>query len=146
MDEERYPTEFPVPELGAYARGTAGIDYVHTFDSGRPGPHVMINALTHGNEVCGLYAVDRLLRWEARPARGKLTLSFANVDAFARFSTDRPAASRWVDEDFNRVWNAPSWTVRARRASSAARASCGRSSRARISCSISTRCTSRRRR
>jgi predicted deacylase len=106
MDEERYPTEFPVPELGAHARGNAGIDYVHTFDSGRPGPHVMINALTHGNEVCGLYAVDRLLRWNARPARGKLTLSFANVAACARFSTDRPAATRWVDEDFNRVWSA----------------------------------------
>ena len=106
MDEERYPTEFPVPELTAYAHGNAGIDYVHTFDSGRPGPHVMINALTHGNEVCGLYAVDQLLRWGVRPARGRLTLSFANVDAFARFSTDRPAASRWVDEDFNRVWSA----------------------------------------
>jgi predicted deacylase len=106
MDEERYPTEFPVPELRPYARGTAGIDYVHTFDSGRPGPHVLVNALTHGNEVCGLHAADRLLRWKARPARGRLTVSFANVDAFARFSTDQPAASRWVDEDFNRVWSA----------------------------------------
>src|SRR3990172_9122835 len=105
MDEERYPTAFPVPELGAYARGTAGIDYVHTFDSGRPGPHVMINALTHGNEVCGLYAADQLLRWDVRPARGRLTLSLPNVAAFARFSTDRPAASRWGDDDFNRVWS-----------------------------------------
>jgi predicted deacylase len=106
MDEELYPIEFPVPQLAGYARGNAGIDYVHTFDSGRPGPHVMINALTHGNEVCGLYAVDQLFRWSVRPARGKLTLSFANVAACARFSTDRPAESRWVDEDFNRVWSA----------------------------------------
>jgi predicted deacylase len=41
-----------------------------------------------------------------RPARGRLTLAFANVAAFARFSTAAPAASRWVDEDFNRVWSA----------------------------------------
>lgn len=106
MDEERYPTEFPVPDLARYRRGNTGIEYVHTFDSGLPGPHVMINALTHGNEVCGAYAVDRLFGWDVRPARGKLTLSFANVDAFARFSVDRPAATRWVDEDFNRVWSA----------------------------------------
>jgi len=106
MDEDRYPTEFPVPDIGRYRRGNTGIDYVHTFDSGLPGPHVMINALTHGNEICGAYAVDRLFDWEARPARGRLTLSFANVDAFARFSTDRPADTRWVDEDFNRVWSA----------------------------------------
>lgn len=106
MDEERYPTDYPVPDITAWRSGNTGIDYVHTFDSGRPGPHVMINALTHGNETCGAYAVDRLFRWEARPARGKLTLSFANVDAFARFSAARPADTRWVDEDFNRVWTA----------------------------------------
>ena len=105
MDEERYPTEYPVPDIAPYRRGNTGIDYVHTFDSGRPGPHVMINALTHGNEVCGAYAVDQLFRWETRPARGKLTLSFANVDAFSRFSPERPADTRWVDEDFNRVWS-----------------------------------------
>lgn len=106
MEEDRYPIEFPVPELASYARGTDGIDYVHTFDSGRAGPHVMLNALTHGNEMCGLYALDQLFRWRVRPGRGKLTLSFANVAAFARFAIDRPGASRWADEDFNRVWSA----------------------------------------
>jgi predicted deacylase len=105
MDEEHYATEYPVPDITPYRRGNTGIDYVHTFDSARPGPHVMINALTHGNEVCGAYAVDQLFRWQARPARGRLTLSFANVDAFARFSVERPADTRWVDEDFNRVWS-----------------------------------------
>lgn len=105
MDEERYPTEYPVPDIAPYRRGNVGIDYVHTFDSARRGAHVMINALTHGNEVCGAYAVDQLLRWETRPARGKLTLSFANVDAYSRFSVERPADTRWVDEDFNRVWS-----------------------------------------
>ena len=106
MDEERYPTDFPVPDLAPYRRGNTGVDYVHVFDSGAPGPHVMINALTHGNEVCGAHALDQLFRWQVRPTRGRLTLSFANVDAFARFSVDRPAATRWVDEDFNRVWSA----------------------------------------
>jgi len=105
MDEERYPTEYPVPDIAPYRRGNTGIDYVHTFDSGRPGPHVMINALTHGNEVCGAYAVDQLFRRETRPARGRLTLSFANVDAYSRFSVARPSDTRWVDEDFNRVWS-----------------------------------------
>ncbi len=105
MDEEHYATEFPVPDLAPYRRGNTGIDYVHTFDSGRPGPHVMLNALTHGNEVCGAYALDQLFGWEARPASGKLTLSFSNIDAFSRFSVERPADTRWVDEDFNRVWS-----------------------------------------
>ena len=41
-------------DLSAYRQGNVGIDYVHRFDSGRPGPHVLINALTHGNEFCGM--------------------------------------------------------------------------------------------
>jgi len=62
IDEERYPTEYPVPDIAAYRRGNTGVDYVHTFDSGVPGPHVLVNALTHGNEICGAIVVDRLLR------------------------------------------------------------------------------------
>jgi hypothetical protein len=42
-----------------------------------------------------------------RPTRGTLTLSFANVDAFLRFDPKRPYATRFIDEDFNRVWNVP---------------------------------------
>jgi predicted deacylase len=80
------------------------VEFVHTFDSGEPGPHAMIQALTHGNEICGAIAVDRLLREGVRPARGKLTLAFANVAAFRRFDPASPYASRFVDEDFNRVW------------------------------------------
>ncbi len=75
-----------------------------TFDSGVPGPHVMINALTHGNEVCGAIAVKGLLDAGVQPRRGRLTLAFANVDAYARFDPARPDASRFVDQDFNRVW------------------------------------------
>jgi hypothetical protein len=67
----------------------------------------MVNAITHGNEICGAIAVDRLLRMGVRPTRGTLTLSFANVDAFLRFDPKRPYATRFIDEDFNRVWNVP---------------------------------------
>jgi predicted deacylase len=81
---ETYPIEVEFPDISAHAAGNTGIAYVHTFDSGKPGPHVMINALTHGNEVCGAIAVDALLRGGLRPRRGKLTLAFANVGAYAR--------------------------------------------------------------
>ncbi|WP_250503712.1 M14 family metallopeptidase [Caballeronia sp. AZ7_KS35] len=101
-----YPIEIAFPDIGAHASGNAGVPYVHTFDSGIDGPHVMINALTHGNEVCGAIVVDALLRAELRPRRGKLTLAFANVDAYARFDASKPDASRFVDQDFNRVWTA----------------------------------------
>ena len=66
----------------------------------------MVNAVTHGNEICGALAVDRLLRMGVRPTRGTLTLSFANIEAYFRFDPKRPYATRFIDEDFNRVWNA----------------------------------------
>jgi hypothetical protein len=46
------------------------------------------------------------LRRGLRPVRGKLTLAFANVEAFSRFDPRNPYATRFVDEDFNRVWTA----------------------------------------
>ncbi len=101
---EAYPVEVEFPDISPYAAGNAGIAYVHTFDSGLPGPHVMINALTHGNEVCGAITVAGLLAHGLRPRRGKLTLSFANVEAYATFDAAQPDASRFVDQDFNRVW------------------------------------------
>ena len=102
--ESPYSVELSPPDISAYRQGNTGIDYVTTFDSGRPGPHVLINAITHGNELCGAIAVDRMFKQGVRPSRGKLTLSFANVEAFSRFDRTRPHASRFVDEDFNRVW------------------------------------------
>ncbi|MCA3182362.1 MULTISPECIES: M14 family metallopeptidase [unclassified Cupriavidus] len=101
---DAYPVEVEFPDIRPYADGNAGIAYVHTFDSGLPGPHVMINALTHGNEVCGAITVAGLLDHGLRPRRGKLTLAFANVDAYATFDATKPDASRFVDQDFNRVW------------------------------------------
>ncbi|MBN3753122.1 succinylglutamate desuccinylase [Paraburkholderia sp. Tr-20389] len=106
MSTHAYPIEVSFPDIAAHERSDTGIAYVHTFDSGVAGPHVMINALTHGNEVCGAIVVDALLRAKLRPRRGKLTLAFANVDAYARFDPSKPDAARFVDQDFNRVWTA----------------------------------------
>ena len=100
-----YTVELSPPDIADYRRGNTGVDYITTIDSGKAGPHVMVNAVTHGNEICGAIAVDRLFKMNVRPTRGKLSLSFANVAAFHSFNPALPHASRFVDEDFNRVWS-----------------------------------------
>ncbi len=105
MPDDRYTIELSAPDISPYAAGNTGIPYVTTFDSGRAGPHVVVNALTHGNEICGAIVLDRLFRDEVRPVAGKLTLSFANVAAYLTFDPANPTASRFVDEDFNRLWD-----------------------------------------
>jgi len=92
--------------LGAHASGNTGIPYAWSFGNSRAGPEVLVQALTHGNEVCGAIVLDRLLREELRPVRGTLSLVFANVAAYLRFNPTDPFASRCVDEDFNRLWSA----------------------------------------
>ncbi|MEP3245644.1 MAG: succinylglutamate desuccinylase/aspartoacylase family protein [Sneathiella sp.] len=99
-----FDIELTAPDISAYKNGNTGIDYISTYDSGIDGPHVMISAVVHGNELCGAIAVDHLHRQKVRPARGKLTLAFMNVAAFHSFDPDNPTRSRFVDEDFNRVW------------------------------------------
>lgn len=106
MSGEHYPIEVSFPDLSAYATGNTGIPYVFSYDSGVPGPHTMINALTHGNEVCGAIAVKAMLDAGLKPRRGRLTLSFANIAAYQRFDPALPDASRFVDQDLNRVWSA----------------------------------------
>jgi predicted deacylase len=96
--------ELKAPDIEPYRRSATGTEFVQILDSGKPGPNVMVNALTHGNEICGAIAVERLLREGVRPTRGKLTLAFANIEAFLRFDPANPYATRFVDEDFNRVW------------------------------------------
>ena len=92
-------------DISPFKIGNTGVDYVTTFDSGTPGPHLMINAVTHGNELCGAHALKFLFETGIRPARGKLTLSFANVGAYESFDPKYPFISRFQDEDFNRLWN-----------------------------------------
>ncbi|MGH6976791.1 MAG: succinylglutamate desuccinylase, partial [Stellaceae bacterium] len=62
-------------------------------------------ALMHGNEICGAIALDRLLSENVRPACGTLTFVFCNVAAYRGFDPADPAASRYVDEDMNRLWD-----------------------------------------
>jgi predicted deacylase len=105
MSKTPMPLEILPPDISAFRRGNCGVDYVHVLDSGRPGPRVMVQALTHGNEICGAWALKWLLDEERfAPRHGQLTLSFANVEAFERFDADEPHRSRFVDEDLNRVW------------------------------------------
>lgn len=99
-----HPVEIDPPDIERYRRGNAGVDFVHVLDSGKPGPSVMIQALTHGNEFCGAIALDFLFREHLQPLKGKIVLAFANVAAFARFTRDDPDRSRYIDEDYNRVW------------------------------------------
>jgi predicted deacylase len=98
--------EVEFPDLSRWADGNVGIPYVHTLGSAVRGPHVMLQALTHGNEVCGAIALDWLLGTGFRPERGTLTVAFANIGAYQTFDPARPYASRCLDEDFNRLWTA----------------------------------------
>ena len=101
---ESLPIELAAPDIGRWRDGGSGVDWVHVFDSGRPGPQVLVQALTHGNEICGAIALDWLLAQRWRPLCGRVTLVFANVAAYARFDPADPFPSRCVDEDLNRVW------------------------------------------
>lgn len=99
-----YPVEVEFPDIRRWQQGTDGVDYVHSFDSGVAGPHVMVMALTHGNEVSGAITVDAFLKEDLRPVRGRLTLAFGNVEAYHSFDPDDIDATRFLDEDMNRVW------------------------------------------
>ncbi|GCL61302.1 succinylglutamate desuccinylase/aspartoacylase domain-containing protein [Pseudaquabacterium pictum] len=92
-------------DLSAYRAGNTGVPYVHRFDSGEPGPHLLVNALTHGNEFCGMVAACHLLDAGVRPLRGTLTISFANVAAYESFSIDKPFDSRQLVHNLNRIWS-----------------------------------------
>ncbi|MEH6405174.1 MAG: succinylglutamate desuccinylase/aspartoacylase family protein [Sneathiella sp.] len=107
MKNETHPQfdiQLEAPDISPYKQGNTGIDYISTFNSGVEGPHVMISAVVHGNELCGAIAVDHLFKQNVKPLKGKLTLAFMNVAAFESFNPKDPTKSRFVDEDFNRVW------------------------------------------
>jgi len=98
------PIELVAPDISRHRDGNTGVPYVFSFDSGVAGPHVMVQALTHGNEICGAIALDWLLAQGVRPLAGRLTVGFANVEAFSRWDPSDPDRSRYVEEDYNRVW------------------------------------------
>ncbi|MGZ5270107.1 MAG: succinylglutamate desuccinylase [Ramlibacter sp.] len=105
MDDALPPLEVAPRDLSAYRAGNTGIPYVHRFASGRPGPHVLVNALTHGNELCGMVAATHLLDRGIRPRAGTLTVSFANVAAYESFDPRQPFESRQLVHNLNRVWS-----------------------------------------
>ena len=92
------------PDISDWVAGNTGIRGFTTRASDQPGPHVALLSLVHGNEIAGAVVLDRLLRAGLKPTRGKLSFGFVNLAAFNRFDPQRPTASRFLDEDLNRVW------------------------------------------
>ena len=88
-----------------------------------PGPHVLVNALTHGNEICGAIVVDRLLREGVRPVRGS---AHARLRERRGVLALRPRATPMRRASSTRISTAsgrrPSSTARATAWSSTARA------------------------
>lgn len=96
--------ELPYPDLTQERQGNTGTPGVWHFDSGVPGRTLMITSLIHGNELCGAWALKTLLASGLRPQSGALTLAFCNLDGYDCFDVQRHDASRYLDEDMNRVW------------------------------------------
>ena len=99
----RFPVRLPVPDLAPFLAGNL-LPGAWSFGAARPGPHVVVTALVHGNEIAGAIVLAEWLRQGLRPRIGRLSLVFANLDAFARFDPEDPTMSRFVEEDLNRVW------------------------------------------
>ena len=79
------PIEIGVPDLGRHRLGNTDIPGVTSFAADRAGPHVVVTALVHGNELCGAWAILALLEREIRPRRGRLSLALVNLAAFDAF-------------------------------------------------------------
>jgi predicted deacylase len=101
----QFDVQLSPPDIGDWIVGHGGLPGFVTRRAGAAGPHVAVLALTHGNEISGAIVLDRLLRRGLRPIRGALTFGFVNLAAFQRFDRRRPTASRFLDEDMNRVWD-----------------------------------------
>lgn len=101
------------PDLDAFGADAGLPPFVRVFDTGRPGPHLVVNALMHGNEYAGAHALIRLIRHGPQPTCGRLTLTLGNVTAFHRFDIATPLASRFIDIDMNRIWSPNLWDARA---------------------------------
>jgi len=100
-----FPVELPPPDIDPWLAGNTGVPGVTSLAGPLPGPHLVLISLLHGNEIAGAVVLDRMLREGFTPARGRLSLVFANITAYARFDPEQPTASRFVDEDMNRVWD-----------------------------------------
>lgn len=106
-----HAVEVACPDISRWEKSNVGdAPFVHEFQAKEPGPNVLITSLVHGNEYTGAIVLSDLLSLlecgKLALRRGSLTAIFANVDGFARFDAQQPDASRFVDQDLNRVWSA----------------------------------------
>ncbi len=101
----QFEVQLTPPNIAAWLPGNIGVAGFTSRRAAAPGPHVALLALAHGNELAGAIVLDRLLRAGLAPSRGTLTFGFINLAAFERFDPKRPTASRFLDEDINRVWD-----------------------------------------
>lgn len=96
--------QIPLPDMSDLAKGNTGTRGVWEFTASLEGPTIMVTALIHGNELCGAWALKELLEHGVRLTKGRLILAFCNLNAFENFNAVSHDASRFVDEDMNRVW------------------------------------------
>jgi predicted deacylase len=101
----KFDVQITPPDISEWIAGNTGVRGFTSRCAAAEGPHVALLALTHGNELAGAVVLDRLLRAGLAPTRGRLTFGFVNLAAFERFDPQRPTASRFLDEDMNRVWD-----------------------------------------
>lgn len=103
-----YPHGFPIEvapvPIERWAEGNTGIPFLWSFEAAEPGPHVALVALTHGEEICGSYALDLFLRERVRPRRGRLSLLFNNWRAHQRWDPAAPNRAFYIHHDMNRIW------------------------------------------
>jgi len=100
-----FEVRLAAPDIGRWLEGNTGIAGFTTRAARRAGPHVLVLALSHGNEIAGAVTLERLLAADLAPTRGRLTFGFVNIAAFERFDPRNPTLSRFIDEDINRVWD-----------------------------------------
>ena len=100
----RFAVGLAAPDLRPWLGGNCGIPGVWSFSAAAPGPHVALVALTHGNEIAGAIVLADMLGAGISPQRGRLSLIFANTEAFMAFDPEDPTATRYLDEDLNRLW------------------------------------------
>lgn len=105
-----HPVQLTPPDLSRWRASATGVPWVQersaTARAAAPGPEVLLTALVHGNEFSGAIVLDEFLRTGLTPRQGRITVAFCNMQAFQAFDASQPDASRFVDEDFNRVWSA----------------------------------------
>jgi predicted deacylase len=92
------------PDLRPWLGGNCGIPGVWSFTAAAPGQHLALVALTHGNEIAGAIVLAELLAAGIKPERGRLSVIFANIEAFQTFDPENPTATRYLEEDLNRLW------------------------------------------